>query len=53
MPIGFALFAFTVLLVLTVAAAPIWPWSRPLGPRPMLVAALCLLVYTLFAVWNA
>ncbi|WP_152047269.1 DUF3309 family protein [Aureimonas psammosilenae] len=48
----FAAFAFAVLLVLTVAAAPIWPWSRRLGGRPMIVSAVCLLVYVLSAVWT-
>ncbi|GGE20985.1 hypothetical protein GCM10011390_45320 [Aureimonas endophytica] len=50
---AFSSFAIALLLALAIAAAPVWPWSKRLGPRPMLVAALCLLVYALFAVWTA
>jgi hypothetical protein len=53
MSITFAAFAFAVLTLMTVAAAPVWPWSRRLGPRPMLVSALCLTLYVLLAVWSA
>ncbi|WP_161992744.1 DUF3309 family protein [Aureimonas leprariae] len=53
MTLSFSVFAFALMLALVVASAPVWPWSRRLGPRPMLVAGLCLLVYALLAVWTA
>jgi hypothetical protein len=49
----FAASGFAVLLALAVASAPVWPWSRRLGPRPAIVAGLCLLVHALLAVWLA